>query len=570
MKSSRKYLDGPLSLAALVALMVIAGSAPALAQQPTAQASKLPVQRVGITGPPLTLSLQDAIAMALEKNRDIEIERANLDFSRGLLHRARGAFDPVFGAGPIYSSERIPVGSILAGGPSGALSQVSSGYNVQMDQYLPWGTRYQFLFDNLRSTTSNVFTQLSPQYSTGMFFSLTQPLLRNFEIDSPRRELRLRVKNVGISEAQLRQRVIEVITLVQQSYWDLVFARRDVEVKQEAVNLAIAQREMNRRQVEAGTLAQVEIVAAEAEVQRRREELLLAIERVTQAENSLKQLLAESRTNPIWSQEVLPSDPQPPIVQLPGTQEAVETALVNRPEIEQLRLQVEQNQIDLDFFRGQLRPQVDLNVTYGRRGLAGTVRSGDNPFTAQNQLLQNRVNELSTLAGLPPLPPPDPGQLPAFLSGGYGQSLSNIFDKDFHSVQVGLIFQLPLRNRAAEGDLARGLADARRLAAFRDRVEQLIEAEVRNALQGVETARQRVEAARAARVASKEKLDSETRLFATGETTNFLVLTRQNEYSAARGAEVRALTDLNKAIANLHRTLGITLQEHGLRLGDIP
>jgi Outer membrane protein len=181
---------------------------------------------------------------------------------------------------------------------------------------------------------------------------------------------------------------------------------------------------------------------------------------------------------------------------------------------------------------------VDLNVTYGRRGLAGTVRSGDNPFTAQNQLLQTRVNDLSVLAGLLPLPPPDPGQLPAFLSGGYGQSLSNIFDKDFHSVQVGLIFQLPLRNRAAEGDLAASRADTRRLDALHSRLEQFIEADVRNALQAVETARQRAEAARAARIASKEKLDSETRLFATGETTNFLVLTRQNEYTAARAAEV--------------------------------
>lgn len=504
--------------------------------------------------------------MALAKNRDIEIERANLDFSRGLLRRAHGAFDPVLGAGPVYLSERVPVGSILAGGPSGALSQVSSGYNVQMDQFLPWGTRYQFLFDNLRSTTSNVFTQLSPQYSTGMFFSLTQPLLRNFEIDAPRRELRLRVKGVGISEAQLRLRVIEVITLVQQSYWDLVFARRDVEVKQEAVNLAIAQREMNRRQVEAGTLAQVEIVAAEAEVQRRQEELLLAVERVTQAENGLKQLVAESRANPIWSQEILPSDPQLPAIELPDVKEAVTSALAHRPEVEQLRLLAEQNQIDLDFFRGQLRPQVDLNVTYGRRGLAGTVRSGDNPFTAQNQLLQTRVNDLSVLAGLLPLPPPDPGQLPAFLSGGYGQSLSNIFDKDFHSVQVGLIFQLPLRNRAAEGDLAASRADTRRLDALHSRLEQFIEADVRNALQAVETARQRAEAARAARVASKEKLDSETRLFATGETTNFLVLTRQNEYTAARAAEVRAISDFNKAVANYYRALGTTLQVQGVRI----
>lgn len=485
--------------------------------------------------------------MALEKNRDIEVERANLDFSHGLLQRARGAFDPVLSAGPFYRSERLPVGSVLAGGPEGSLSQVTSGYNVQMGSVLPWGTRYEFVFDNLRQSTSSIFTQLNPQYTTGVFFTLTQPLLRNLEVDAPRRELRLRLKGVSISEAQFRQRVIEVITQVEQSYWDLVFARRDVEVKQEAVRLAIEQRETNRRQVAAGTLAEVEIVSAEAEVQRRQEDLLLANERVTQAENALKQLLAENRTSPLWNQEILPTEPQPAAMALPDVGEAVRTALQNRPEVEQVRLQKDQNQIDLEFFHSQTRPQVDLNITYGRRGLAGRARSGD------------------TL----PFPLPDSGQLPTFLLGGYGTSLSNLFDRDFRSIEVGLSFQLPLRNRAAEGDLAVSVADTRRLEALQSRVEQFIEADVRNSLQAVETARQRVEAARAAVLASREQLDSEMRRFAAGETTNFLVLTRQNEYSAARATEVRALSDLNKAIANLYRAFGTTLQVQGVRVEAI-
>jgi HAE1 family hydrophobic/amphiphilic exporter-1 len=152
------------------------------------------------------------------------------------------------------------------------------------------------------------------------------------------------------------------------------------------------------------------------------------------------------------------------------------------------------------------------------------------------------------------------------LIGGYGAALSNVFGGRYQSVQVGLSFDLTLRNRTAEANLSQSLIAERRLKLERARVEQAIEAQVRGALQALETARQRIRAAEASRKAAKEKLASEIRLFQTGESTNFLVLTRQNEYADSSLRAVSAHLGFNKAIARLEQALGTTLRSHNVRL----
>lgn len=298
-----------------------------------------------------------------------------------------------------------------------------------------------------------------------------------------------------------------------------------VGVLREAMQLAGEQRDITERQVKAGTLAKIEITAAEAEFQRRQEQYLGGLEAVTVAENALKQLLAGSRKASIWAQELVPQKLAMPAVQVPSLDQAVADALQNRPELKEIQLQIEQNQIDIEFLRNQLRPQVDLVASYGKHGLAGTPRVGTSPFGSQAP--------------------------PGFFTGGYGDSLAMLFNRDFRSAEVGFVLSLPMQNRRAKGEHAGAKAGERRLLAARQMLEQGVEAQVRNAIQGVLTAQQRAESARVARTATEEKLASESRLFRVGESTNFFVLTRQNEYSAARAAEVRALADR-------HRALGLT------------
>ena len=170
------------------------------------------------------------------------------------------------------------------------------------------------------------------------------------------------------------------------------------------------------------------------------------------------------------------------------------------------------------------------------------------------------------IQGLPPLPPASGGGLPASLVGGYGASLSNLISGDFPTIQAGLLIEWSPRNRTAESSLVQAGLVERRLNIVKRQLEQAIEAEVRNSLQGLATARQRIQAAQASERAAQEKLDSEIRLFQTGESTNFLVLTRQNELIDSKRRVVTATLFLNRAVAQAQKALGTALSAHNIKL----
>jgi HAE1 family hydrophobic/amphiphilic exporter-1 len=318
--------------------------------------------------------------------------------------------------------------------------------------------------------------------------------------------------------------------------------------------------------VNEGTLAPIELVSVEVELERRNENVLTATEAVTRAENALKQLILGDRTAREWNLALLPTDaPEMRDVHY-QLSEAVAAAFVNRPELAQNSLQREMNKIDLRFFENQTKPQVDLIGLYATTGLSGTLASTGNPFAGSTIVLLDRINQISDTLGLPPVVLPSSGTLPDFLVGGYGQSLSNLFSNDFRTVRFGLSFSFPLKNRAAEGQLGRAVAEGRKIDAQRKTLEQVIEVEVRNALQAVETTRQRVDTARASREAARKQLDSEQRRFQAGLSTTYFVLERQNALSEAQGRELRAMTDHNKALSELQRVMGTTLTTANVEL----
>jgi HAE1 family hydrophobic/amphiphilic exporter-1 len=338
-------------------------------------------------------------------------------------------------------------------------------------------------------------------------------------------------------------------------------------VKKDAVELAREQLARNRRMIASGMLAPVELAASEAELERRLDTWYASVGTITDVENVLKSLLAVDRTDSLWREEIVPTD-----IRLPESKSTedlnalVGKAIEQRPELRQLGLRMDANDVQKSLSADQTRPQVNLVASYSNSGLGGTLQAKENPITASTGLMYDRLNQLSSLAGLPVLPPGSYGALPDYLIGGYGTALSNVFGGRYQSVQVGLSFDLTLRNRTAEANLSQSLIAERRLKLERARIEQAIEAQVRGALQALETARQRIRAAEASRKAAKEKLASEIRLFQTGESTNFLVLTRQNEYADSSLRAVSAHLGFNKAIARLEQALGTTLRSHNVKL----
>lgn len=566
---ARALLSLTLSIAMPLATAAQFVSLPQAAAQetPAHPPQTMAAPRVGVDeSQPLTFTLFDVVKLALQNNREMEVERINVQQAEYDLFAARGARDITLGNSTYFENRTVPVGSILAGGPNGSLTTKTLNYDFNAQQLLPSGATWQAQFTNSRGDTNSQFVSLNPQYNTALSLQMRQPLLRSFSIDDARRRIRINNRRLDLSDSQFRQKAIDIVARVQRAYWDLVFALRDAQIRREAVDLAQTQLERNRRMVNEGTLAPIELVSVEVELERRNENVLTATEAVTRAENALKQLILGDRSASQWNKAIIPTDAPEMRDEHYQLSDVVAAAFVNRTELAQNHLQQEINTVDVRYFENQTKPQVDLLAQYTTTGLSGTVTSTANPFAGSTVLLLDRINQISGPLGLPPLVLPPSGELPNFLIGGYGQSLANLFGNDFRTLRFGISFSFPLKNRAAEGQLGRAVAEGRKIDAQRKTLEQAIEVEARNALQSVEITRQRVATARASREAAQKQLDSEQRRFQAGMSTTYFVLERQNALSEAQGRELRAMTDYNKALSELQRVMGTTLTTANVEL----
>ncbi|MEP7363866.1 MAG: efflux RND transporter permease subunit [Acidobacteriota bacterium] len=521
--------------------------------------------RVGVGITERKLALREALEMALQNNLELEIERNTVANAQQALNAARGAFDGVFHWNPQFERRNTPTASILLGA-NGNLREDFVVQNFNFSQRIEkYGTTIQPFFDNTRTSTTNPFVGLSPATTSRLGFSLVQPLVRNFRLDPQRAEIRIRSKNIEISETDFQLRVIDIVSLVEGAYWNLVAARQDAVVKADYVEWGREQLARTKRQIDAGTLAPIESSASEAELDRRLDTYYASIGVITEAENNLKTLLAGGRENEIWSDVIVPVDQKPEDAgTLLDLKDAVAQALAQRVELKGLDLRKDNTVTQKELSLNKMKPQVNLVANYYSSGLGGSLLSGTNPFSAGNDTLYARLNQLSVINGLAPIAPPAFGGTPDFLIGGYGTTLNNVFGTRYHTVQAGLQLEWNPRNRTAQAELQQAVLAERRIQLERTRNEQLIGSQVRNALQGIQTARQRIEAAEASARAAKDKLDSEVRLFATGESTNFLVLTRQNEYADSRLRVVMANLDYNKALARLRQATGSSLQHYSI------
>jgi len=512
------------------------------------------------------LSLREALSMALENNKDIEVARQNVRIAEFDLRGSQGAYDPRFTTQAFYERIESPISSFLSGGQNGSTIQSDYTGTARLEGQSPvLGGSYHLDFSSVRLNTNNQFIALNPQYPTTLSFTYAQPLWRGLKIDNSRRQIEIARKNLSLTDAQFRQRAIDTITNVQRAYWDLVFALRSLQVQRDAVTVARTQLEHNKRLVNEGQLAPIDVVAAQAQISTYEQRVFSALEEVSRSENNLKNMISENQKAQIWTQSIVPTDPvelSVPEVSLP---DALKTAMENRPELQQSAVLQEINQIDQRYFKDQTKPAIDLVGTYGVSGLAGSVSTaGVNPFTASSLQVRQRVDELSVLAGLEPLPVVPPQTFSPELLGGYGQSLQNLLANRYGNFKVGVQISLPLRNRTAEAQLGRSLVEGERIGTQREQLEQTIQVDVRNALQSVRSSEARLRAAAATREANELQFASEQRKLDAGQSTTFLVLERQTSLTESRGLELKAQTDLNKAIADLQRATGNALRVNSI------
>lgn len=530
----------------------------------------VPPPRVGIMGQ-VELTIEDAVSDVLANNHDIESSRIDRQVASIRLTGARGSYDPRFGADGGWVRSINPVASALGGGSTpGQVRQITTTVSPNLSGLLPYtGATYSVSFANNRNTTDNVFATLNPQYPTTLSFSATQPLWRGLRYDDARRQIEIAKKNNALTDEQFRQRVIEVVTQAVAAYWELEFAYRNFQIQTEAVELARRQVESNQRQAQQGILAPIDIVEAETQLANFEQSLYTAQQNLTRAENTLKALMLLDRRSPLWSAALIPITPLNLDKPTADYAAAIEDALNTRPELAQLKISRDVNQANVRYFREQTKPQVDLVATYSAAGLAGAQVPGSGSFFgSSNTALNDRVNELSTLLGLQPLPASTPVNTgpPAVLVGSYGQSLSNLIGFNYPTANASLRISLPLRNRVAEANLAASVADTRRIDNQRDQVEMAIEADVRNTIQAMDTAKARLDASIIARQSAEQQYQSEQRKFQEGTSSSFLVLQRQTSLITTRTNELRAEADLSRAIADFERATARTLQVRNINI----
>jgi outer membrane protein TolC len=550
---------------------------------PQFQAKPLPpvpsLSRLGVGNESVPLSLNDAIKRALENNNDIEVARDDVRFAETQLRALEGIFDPVFAITPTYDKRISPQQSSLGGGSVTSTTTYSWSPSV-LKQFGRGGGNYFLQFQNSHTDTSNSFSLLNPFYSSNLSLQFTQPLLRDRSIDNNRRQIRIQRKRLDQSDADFRQRTIDVITRVQQAYWELVFALRDQQNQLANLNLSRESLRNIEAQIAAGAKAPLERAEVQTELANRETALYSAIQAVAIAENNLKVLIFKDPNSPEWSSQITPTetpkfDTNP--VNLP---DALKAAHDNRPELRRLRLQNDINDIDVQFFRNQTKPQIDLTGTVALTGLAGqNVRTsvpagtlipliGTNTLTDPNAFLLEQIRQTQIALGLPTTTTPlvaAQGNAPnSTLIGGYGRDLRNLISGDTRNITVGVAISFPFKNKTAEANLAGARIQKEQLQASMRSQEQIIEVDVRNSAQAVESARQRVLSAREARVNAEMQLEGEQRLYQVGRSTTFLLFQRENALANARASELRAETDYNKALADLQRATSTTLRANNV------
>lgn len=497
------------------------------------------------------MTLEDAIGLALENNRDIEIARKTVTMAEFDLRAARGFYQPRLTGQTYYERATTPNVSIFSNNQKTTNGTLLGNAGLQF--YAPsQGTVFQGTFNNQRLTTDNPISILSPQFNSSLGFSVTQPLFRGRKFDQPRRTIEITKRNIALTDTQFRQRTIEIVTTVEKAYWDLTFALRNLQVQRDAVRDARSQLEHNRRLVEEGQLAPIDIVAAETQAVNFEQAVYEALTTVNQLENQLKALISPNRNNDIWNFAILPVEPVE--LRVPNTTlgEAMQLALDNRPELEINQAQRDINAIDQRFYREQKKPQFDLIASYNSSGVGGS----QNPNFSPTFPTPCTTDPTSPLCA----------QQQANLAALTGSPFSGILANRYPVVRVGVSFNLPLfGDKTAKAQLGHAIVEGERIETQREQIEQTIQVEVRNALQAIRSLEARLRSAAIARENSERQYESEQRKLDAGQSDIYRVLERQTALTAAKSAELRARTELNKAIADLERSTGNALKAKNIQ-----
>ena len=501
----------------IFAALFIAGAAAIAPASAQAQTSGAPVR---------TLTIEEAVRLALDNNLGVQIARINPQISDLSVALARAAWLPTFSTTVQGSNASTPNSSFLSGGATGQ-SGISNGRlssNIGLLQQTPWGGSYQVGWDSTRSTTTNLFSNFSPQLQSSLSLNIRQPLLRNFGIDNLRQQVIISEKNREISDIGVEQTVATTSRAVRNAYWDLAYAIASLAVQQQSLDLANESlRETNTR-IQIGTTPPIDAVEAEAEVATREQAVIVAQEQIETAQDALRSLIFNPSDPNFWTTRIEPAELpafQPVTVDVDG---AVRNALQMRTDLLQTRKSMEENDVNIKYFRNQTLPDVTASFDYGLTGLGGTQFVRGTGF---------------------------PGPIIGETQRSFGSVLGDLFGNQYPNWTLALNISYPLGHSQQEANLARAqLQNSQTLSQLRNAELQVV-TQVRNVARQVQTNAKLVESSRTSRALAEQRLDAEQKKLAAGTSTQFLVFQAQRDLAQARNTELNSVLSYNRSLVDL-------------------
>ena len=505
-----------------------------------------PIETAQNDGTALPLSLQDLTRLALEQNLDIAISDTNEQLRQQAILQQHGSYDPQLTAQVGLISRKNANTTQYDRSAESFNKNDSASWNFTFRQPVKTGGTFQASWNSSRSESNSTAMVFNPSYQSSFNLQFSQPLWRNLRIDSNRANLKLANLDLTLTDSEFKQKVTDTISNIQTAYWDLVSAIRNYDIRRNSVKLAQINLRDSRKKVEVGTSAPIDVTDAEATVASREVELISAEETILRAQNSLRALVSNDRNADIWRKVIVPTE-QPDFKEFKvDVDTAINTALKNRPELQQADLNLQQLDIRKRLNENNRKWQVDLTGQFGSNGTAGPQGCQKNQFTGECVLDPN--TQLPIL-----LTPPA-------LVGGIGNAYKTMWTEGYTNWQIQLQVTIPLRNRSIDAQLAQQNIQKRQQLMNIRKMEQSIQVEIRNALQSLETSRKQVETSGVARRLARERLEGEEKRFQAGLSQNYLVLQRQNELSSAEYQELQSLIRYKQAVVTVQKAMYTLLE----------
>jgi outer membrane protein TolC len=489
------------------------------------------------------LSLEDCILKAMENNLGVAIEVLNPELADISVARAGEKFMPSLSFS--FNKRDTSSASFSFLDAAQDVSTITKNYSAELSQLIPTGGSFSISLDGYKTESNRSFQTINPRYGSTLTFNFSQPLLRNFGFKVNRRDIIIAKNNQDISDNQLKRVLQETVYSVEEAYWNYVHSIETLKVRQQSLKLAQDLLEKNKRAVEVGTLAPIEILSAQSAVATREADILQAEAVLKDNEDRLKTIInlaAEEEGAEL--EKIVPLDKPAYKEKKVTLDEALRTAMDNRPDLNATRVGLKNSELNVSYSRNQLLPNLSLNASYWSPGITGDqiLYLNDNPFS---------------------------GVVVDTIPGSSSDALKDAFGFKYKNWSATITLDIPLNTLLSRADYAQARVNLDQAMLSLQNQEQQLFLEIKSAVRAMQTDYKRVQAYKVARELAERTLEAEEEKLKVGITTPFFVLQYQTDLATAQTNELGSIIDYNLSLARLNRAMGISLKEKDIKFSKV-